>query len=393
MARRRATGRFYFLLILLLSVIAYFLYQQMPQKATQGVVTVAMSSDTRTVDAVIVRDELIASYEGLEKVSFIAPEGSYVSIGDPVADIYATSYIQKEYNRLVTTRDTIRAYHQELFAEITDTSLERLDGNVQLKALELKRLVTGESTGNLSNLEQELSAAMLERQSYLSANRLDDTKLMQLYQDETARTGSISHWKTSAAADRSGVVSFYFDGYEDVLTAANFTSLSAETLRKVYQGDTSVQTQKSKRSEQVFRIVSDEIWYVALISRDTTWSPVNGQQLSFTFEGFEDLVYSGSVIGVQRSGSDVIIQLSCTDPIGPLVYQRAGRAEVGIYTTGLAVPIEAINYMNDQPGVWISGNYGVSFVPVDILSQDKERAIIQPMQSDALYEGQAVMIY
>jgi len=393
MAKRRATGRFYFLLILLLGVIAYFLYQQMPARVTEATVSTAMSTDERQVDAVIVRDELVVSYEGLEKVDFIAAEGSYVSMGDPVADIYTTSYIQKEMNKLVTTRESIRAYHQELFAEMTDTTLERLDRDVQLKAIELKRLVTGENSGNMSNLEDELAAVMLERQNYLSANRLDDTKLMQLYQDESARTGSISHWRNSATADRSGIVSFYFDGYEDIVTAEGFTSLSADTLRRVFQGDTSIQTQKSKRSEQVFRIVSDEIWYVALISRDASWSPVTGQQLSFQLQGFEDLLYSGTVIGVQRSGNDVIIQLSCTDPIGPLAYQRAGRANVGIYTTGLSVPVRALHFQNEQPGVWIQSNYGPTFIPVDILSQDNENAIIQPMQHDALYEGQTVIIY
>lgn len=393
MAKRRATGRFYFLLILLLTVIAYFLYQQMPQKDSEAVVSVSMSQDTRTVDAVIVRDETIASYEGLEKVEYIAAEGSSVSTGDPIADIYTTSYIQKELTKLVTTRESIRSYHQTLFAETTDSTLERLDENVALKAQELKSLVTGKSEGNIANLEEELSAAMQARQEYLSNNFMDDTKLMQLYQDESKRVSSMSSWKSSATAERNGIVSFYFDGYEDVLTAADFTSLSADTLRRALQGDTSIQTQKSKRSEQVYRIVSDEIWYVALISRDTTWSPVTGQQLSFQFDGFEDLVYSGIVIGVQRSGSDVIIQLSCTDPIGPLVYQRAGSATVGIYTTGLSVPVDALFYQNEQAGVWVRGSYGVSYVPVDILSQDGKTAIVQPMQSDALYEGQTILIY
>lgn len=393
MARRRATGRFYFLLILLLAVIAYFLYQQLPTQDTIGYVTTATSSDERYVDAVIIRDELIVSFEGLEKVDFVAPEGSHVSAGDPIADIYATSYIQKEHARLDTTRESIRAYHQGLFVDFTDTALERLDQNVNLKALELKRLVTGESSGNMINLEAELSAAMLERQDYLSLNRLDDTKLMQLYQDEAKRIGNITSWRNSATASRDGIVSFYFDGYEDILTAENFASLSADTLRKVFAGDTSIQTQRSKRSEQVYRIVSDEAWYVALISRDTSWSPVTGQQLSFQLDGFEDLVYSGTVLGVQRSGSDVIIQLSSTDPIGPLVYQRAGKATVGIFTTGLSVPVRAIIDQNGQPMVWVHGSYGATPVPVEILSQDSEYAIVQPMQSDALTVGQSVMLF
>lgn len=393
MARRRATGRFYFLLILLLAVIAYFLYQQMPARETEGIVSVAMSSDTREVEAVIVRDELIVSVEGLEKADFIAGEGDMVSEGETVAEIYTTNYIRRELNRLLEARENVRDYQRTLFAEGTDSTLERLDQNVQIKAIELKNIVDGLSSGNLQNLEKELEEVMQVRQQYLKENRREDTKLMQLYQTEENRVGSIGSWKTTSEAARSGIVSFYFDGYEDILTADAFPTLTADTLRKVYQGDKTIQAQKTKRSEEVYRIVSNDVWYLAILSRDDSWSPVNGQQLSFRMEGFEDVVYNGTVIGVQRSGSDVIIQLSCTDPIGPLLYQRAGKATVGIYTTGLAVPVGALYPQNGQVGVWVQGSYGINFIQVEILSQDKEIAIVQPMQSGALYEGQTVMLY
>ncbi len=393
MARLRPTGRFYFLLTLLICVIAYFVYQQIPERESTAYIQRATSQTKHFVDAVIVRDEVIASFEGLEKVEHVAKEGSYVALGDPVADIYATSYIAKEQNKLVSTRESIRDYHRGLFAESTDSTLERLDENVYLKAQELKHIVTGHGEGNMANLSADLAKAMQERQEYLSLNFMDDTKLMQLYQDESKRVSSMSSWKSASAATREGIVYFYFDGYEGVLNSSDFTSLSADTLRRVLQGDTSVQTQKSKRSEQVYRIVSDEIWYVALISRDAGWAPVTGQELTFVFTGFEDILYSGTVIGVQRSGSDVIVQLSCTDPIGPMLYQRSGEAEIGVSTTGLMVPAEALFYQNEQPGVWVGGSYGITFVPVDILSQNRENAIIQPMQSDALYEGQEILIY
>lgn len=393
MARRHATGKFYFLLILVLVVVAYLLYQRMPQGAAEGIVSIATSTDTRSVDAVIVRDEQIVSYDGLERVEYRAAEGQMVYAGDEIAEIYTTSYISKELSKLNSTRDSIRTYQRNLFATANDPTLDRLDVNVDTKAQELKRLVSGRTTGSLENLEEQLTATMQARQSWLSTNKLEETKLIQLYQDENNRLGSIATWKKSAAADTDGIVSFYFDGYESLLNGRSFLSLSGELLRKVTNNDSSVVGKTSSRSEQVYRIVSTDEWYIALLSRDASWNPVTGQQLRVQMKGFEDLVYTGTVVGVQRSGADTVIQLSCTDPIGPLLYQRSGRAEVGIYTEGLSVPAKAIYRENNQPGVWVRGNYGVSFVPVDILSQDNDNVIVQPMQSDALYEGQTVMIY
>jgi len=396
MARKRATGRFYFLLILLLAVIAYLLYQNMPRRVTQGVVGSGFSTDNQTVDLVIIRDELVSSYEGLERVEYIASEGQQVAVGTPIADIYTTSYIQKELSKLSSTRESIRAYHLTLFEESTDASLDRLGENVALKARELKSLVSGRATGNLAILEDDLRETMSARQSYLRTNRLEDTKLQQLYADEEKRESSIVSWKTSATADRAGIVSFYFDGYETVLTRDTFADLSIDVLHRILAGDTSMQAPKSKRSEQVYRIVASDEWYVALLSRDTSWSPVTGQELSFQMDGFEDITYTGTVAGVQRSGSEVIIQLAVSEPIGPLVSQRTGSARVGIHITGLSVPIRALTLQNGQYGVWVQGSYGItSFVQVNVLSQDRSKglALVQPMQSDALWEGQTVMIY
>lgn len=393
MAKRRATGRFYFLLILFLAVIAYLVTQYIPQEPTEGIVTTSQSSDRRSVSYVIVRDETVATFDSVERIEYIASEGQNVSTGDIVADIYSTSYINKEIKSIAEKRQSIREYQRQLFAANTDSNLTRLDQNVTLRAKQLKQLVNGSARGNIYNLQKELVNAMQSRQAWLTQNKLDDTRLISLYQDEKTHQSTIDTWKNEAAAVRNGIVSFYFDGYEQILTADNFLDIPAETLRRVINGDRSVRADDSERSKQVFRIVSEDEWYIALLSSDQSWSPVTGQQLSFSADGFDDLIYTGTVVGVIRSGNDSIIQIKVTEPIGPLLYQRAGTGSVGIYTTGLSVPVGAVLRQGNQTGVWVRGAYGVTFVPVDILSQDRNYAIVQPMQSGSLYEGQTVIIY
>lgn len=393
MARRRATGRFYFLLILLLAVIAYLVTQHMPQQATEGIVSTSYSSDTRAVDFVIVRNEAVVSFDSIERIEFAAAEGEAVNQGDIVAEIYSTSYIRKELNSISAKRQSIRTYQKALFAENTDANLERLDQNVLLRARQLKRLVNGTARGNIFNLYNELVSAILSRQSWMTTNKLDDTRLTALFQDEKTLLSLISNWKNPSQAPMSGIISFYFDGYETTLTSDNFLDLTADTLRKVLSGVSSVRSDSSERSRQAYRIVSEDDWYIALLTRDQSWSPITGQELSFMANGFEDIIYTGTVIGVTHSGNDTVIQLRIKEPIGPLIYQRSGSGSVGIYTTGLSVPIGAITTQGTQTGVWVPGAYGVTFVPVDVLSQNKQYAIVQPMQSGTLYEGMTVMIY
>ena len=53
-----------------------------------------------------------------------------------------------------------------------------------MKALELKALISHETTGNLLSLTRQLEAAMVNRQDYMRANRREDLNLNRLYQEE-----------------------------------------------------------------------------------------------------------------------------------------------------------------------------------------------------------------
>jgi hypothetical protein len=81
-----------------------------------------------------------------------------------------------------------------------------------------------------------------------------------------------------------------------------------------------------------------------------------------------------------------------TDPIGPLIYKRTGRAQFSITLTGLSVRTEALYNQNGQMGVWVYDVPGGTFVPVEVLSTDGSIAMIQPLVENALQLGQPILI-
>ena len=392
MRKKRVTGRFYLFLLALL-VIAFLLLRPLwVTHSAETVIMMANAAQRQTVDCILIRDEAVFSAESTARVEYIAPENSLVAVDDVVANLYATGYSENLLNNLEETRKKIQEYHKELLANIVDNNLAKLDNVVNYMALELKNLITHQTTGNLKIVTNQLETAMVNRQDYLRQNKRGDNKLTKLYDQENARLSSIQSWRKVSTAQQEGVVSFYLDGYENDLTPGNLNNLTIAQVRTVLAGNNLENTRQTK-ANGVYRIVDQDHWYVAVLASDSAWTPVVGQDNYFMqLEGFDDLIFTASVYSVQKDGDITLAVFEIRDPMGPLIYRRTGKAQFDIELTGLSVRVEALYNQNGQMGVWVYDVPGGTFVPVEVLSTDGSIAMIQPLVEGALQLGQTVLI-
>lgn len=391
MRRRRPTGRFFVFLTLFLCGIVYLITQLTGEKRIDyAIVESGSTNNTRLMQAVIMRNESVASMDSNSTMVFAAQEGEYVNAGDEIAYIYSAGYSTKEMQKLETVRQDIRSYHTTILSNIVDSELDRLDDNVHYLAQQMKLLVTGQSAGSLLNLEIQLADAMLERQEYLRQNRREDTKLNALYEEEQKRQTTISSWRKVQTADRSGVVSFYLDGYEQYLSPNNLSNITIDGIKGVLAGAAVSGT--SRLTTDIYRLVDTGKWHVLMLGSDDSFNPVTGQSFWLQMEGFDDVVYQMVVESVNKSGSDVLCVLSTTDPIGPLLNQRSGRAVISAELSGLYVPTRAICTENNLTGVYIYDGAGGSFVPVEVITRENGRALVVPTVEGTLVEGHYVQL-
>ena len=91
----------------------------------------------------------------------------------------------------------------------------------------------------------------------------------------------------------------------------------------------------------IYRLVDQDAWYVAILTDGQSWNPVLDQEYYLQFEGFEDLVYTAKVTRVQKVDNEVLAVFLVEDPMGPMIYQlslihicmpAAGRCFLGFRT-------------------------------------------------------------
>ena len=177
MRRKRVTGRFYVFLLAIL-VIAFLIVRPHLRFGTrEAIIEPGSASYSQKTDAVIIRDESVFSSGTIARVEYVAMENTLLNAGDTIAYLYSTGYSESELERLEDIRANIQAYHKTILNNIVDNDLNRLDRIVDMRALELKSLVTHQTTGNLLSLVRQLESAMVDRQDYMRANQREDLNL------------------------------------------------------------------------------------------------------------------------------------------------------------------------------------------------------------------------
>ena len=391
MGKLRVTGRFYVFLMLVTAIILFIFRDSLFGSGEVAAVYESTASDIRSAQAIIVRDEALASAKQVSRMEFIAEERTLVNAGDPVAYVYSLEYSEKLIRELSNTRKNIQSYHNVLLGNELDSTLEVKNLTVKQMTLDLKNLIQNSASGNFLKLVDQLEAAMEDRRQYMSSTMRSDAKLIKYYDEEKQKISAIDAWRKEISASADGVVSFYLDGYEAALNMTNVNSVNIDQAKKVLAGEKL--SNASARSEtDLFRVVNQNNWSIIVLSTDTGWNPVVGQTYSFQMTGFEDLVYTGTVARIQKSGSSIMAQLNVTDPIGPLMYQRSGKVALGANLTGLRVPSKAIVKQNDQTGVLLYDVPGGTFIPVEVLSNDGDSALILPLVEGVIGAGSHVLI-
>ncbi len=390
MRRVRIKGRFFVFLALVALIVFFIVRPYLSFGEKTEVISMASSNYTKTMSAVIVRNESLVTAESVARIEYIAAEDTLVNPGDVVCYLYSTGYSESELKKLETIRENIQAYHKTMLKNIIDANLERLDLVVDQWALQFKALVTGKTSGNLITVTRQLENAMVARQEYMRSNMRSDLKLNNLYAQENTRLNSIASWRVESAAKSAGVVSFYTDGYEEYLNASTIASLTASEVKKVLAGESLGGS--SNRVKSVYRMVDQSTWYVAILTDGKSWNPIVDQEYSMQFDGFEDLTFTAKVTTVSQSEGSVLAVFRIDAPIGPMIYQRQARASVSITFTGLSVSTKAIKEQNGQTGVWLYDVPGGTFVPVTVLSSDGTNALIESQVEGALAVGQRVLI-
>lgn len=362
-----------------------------------GYVTMSTLNASYHGDAVIVRNETLYTQEGASLIEQNVEEGAEVSRATNVCVVYTAGFNTRELSKLENYRDQIKEYHKNLLSASTtkDMRLDRLENEVLTQVREAQNLVQGISRGSLVEQEKTLRRAMQDRQVYLKQKYPDDQKLSRLYDDENTQQQKISSWTKQYAATSNGIVSFYTDGFENVLNLYNYADYSPVQVRAMVNGMAPQDESRTKNTVPVYRLVRQGQFVVLMLCDDPDWTPVEGRTYKLRIENFDTTIVDATVESFTRSGGELLVRLMVSGDInmGNIMYTRNCSVQLGESVDSLTVPARALHSQNGKTGVVMATESGAYWTPVTVIGTEGDSAHIIPENAGVLYEGIPVLLF
>ncbi len=339
------------------------------------------------VKAVLVRDEMCVSVDKYDRVAFDAREGETIYQGMPVAKVYKWGYSDDMTQALLTVEGEIYAAQKAQLAGVENAELTNIELQLEQKRLAIRSLMTGVGEGNLLTLQRELAALMEQRGAFLKNTVQSTEALTQLYAEEESRREQLAAYRTDVVALEDGVVSFYFDGYEQIFNCDKLDTVNASLITATLSG--AADSLGGASDNLLYRLVNPKQWYAAFVTaKNESLRLAAGESYTVSFEGYGDGVYTGRAVEAALSDGGVANLLEFADDVGPLLSARVVKATISAPMEGLVIPLDALSVKDGVVSATVADADGEYAVEVEVLATDGERALIRAKnEAEALSAG------
>ncbi|MEG0784821.1 MAG: HlyD family efflux transporter periplasmic adaptor subunit, partial [Christensenella sp.] len=361
--RRQIRPKFYIFLgsvAAVVIVILFFVFNINTAVVKQGTIPFE-----KQVPVVVVRDEQVITAQNYGKANYIASGGDRVEAEAPVMEVYKWGYNEKVMNDLIDYQTKIEQYQQN---GLDDGQVTELNAQITQKTADIKSIIVGSTEGNLIAAERELKALMAQKRQYLRDTVQADQQLNEFYAQEDEIAGRVSNWSQVLTAPAAGVISYYFDGAEETLNAANVEKIKSEDIIDILKGTMGKQggAASDEAEKPVYRLVNNFKWYLLVYSENKIPEFANGKVFSIAFDDYITRQYDGTVMGTVEEDDSFIYTIEINDDIGELLNVRRTDARVFTQFSGLKVPEKALVKKNDVIGVNVVVGHEKTFVPVNV---------------------------
>ncbi len=388
-SRKRIKGRFFLMILILVGFIALVVVVANALKKTGEIQFGSLGADLE-VNAAIIRDEKVIMSEPYEKITFDVVEGETVNNDQVIAQLYRRGYQDETMVTLLNLQKQIYDYQMQLLGGQAPQELIDLNTNIDEVEKQIRAVSRGQSTLDMLDLEQTLKDLEDQRVTLLQSAVTADTTLTQLYSDLKSQQNVMSSWKRDILnTGGTGIVSFYFDGYEQVLNVNKLSTINSALVKTVVNGGNTAKNADSTSEVPLYRIINNTHWFIAFVTNATDpMRLAEGEQYSVLFQNYSDQQYTATARASQVSENAVVNILEFNTDIGKLIGTRTVAATISKSAQGLVVPLSAIQIISGMPGINISYGDSVLRVEVDILAQSDNKAVIRAHNaSDNLTAG------
>lgn len=384
--RKRIDPRFLIIIGVLLAVIAalliILLYNGREELTERGTAIMTMEK----VSAVIIRDEEVYSSPEYARIDCLKEEGAPAEEGDKLATVYKLGYSDELMQSLLQSREDVYKAQMERIGSTRDSRHEEMNAEIADLKSRIAASVMQDSGEDLLSLYKQLDSVLKDRMEYLRGKVQETETLRALYSAVEGKETLISTWTEDVVADKPGVVSYYFDGYEQAINAEKLNMLSGDLIKRAIN-DSGSATWTTDDHTKACRVVNGNKWYVAFTTGSESLKRLaQGVEYEVEITGYG--THKGVALEPIMSGKQVVNLIEFSDFIGDLINVRTAKVTVTAPVSGIRVKSRAIRFEGGNAYLEIMLSDSHYTIRVDVLAEEEDTVIVRPHESgDVLNEG------
>ena len=365
---------FFGILVVFILVISYVMFGiigLMKNPSSTVIVREGTVTKEETVTGVIIRDETIVQGKNLKNgMQHIVDEGEKVAVGDPIFRYFSTDESQTK-SKIAELDNKINLAISENNQILYSSSTKLIDSQILEKIKELPEI---NSVQILKENKRNVSSLILKKAKLAGDLSPTGSTLKQLINERSKLEKQIADGAEYIKAEKSGIVSYRIDGFEEKLKNDDFSKYTKDYIKKLNLkvGDiVPVNSEKGK-------IINNFKCYIAVISKtQEAKTAKEGQKLSIVLPNAQ--MVKGKIVRINREGNngDVVLIIEFDEGIESLSIYRSIRVDLVWWNkVGNKIPNSAIFNVNGLSYVIRSNNGYNDYVLVKILKQSDDYSIV-----------------
>lgn len=366
--------KFFCLLVVFVFLAAYVMFEiigLMRNPSNTVIVKEGTVTKEETVTGVIIRDETIVQGKNLKNgMQHIVDEGDKVAVGDPIFRYLSNDESQTK-QKITELDNKISVAISENNQILYSSSTKLIDSQILDKIKELPDI---NSVQILKENKRNVSSLILKKAKLAGDLSPTGSTLKQLINERSKLEKQITDGAEYIKAEKSGIVSYRIDGFEDKLNDDDFSKYTKDYIKKLNfkVGDiVPVNSEKGK-------IINNFKCYIAVISKSQeAKNAKEGQKISIVLPNAQ--MVKGKILRINREGnnSEVVLIIEFDEGIESLSIYRSIRVDLVWWDkVGNKVPNSAIFTVNGLSYVIRSNNGYNDYVLVKVLKKSDEYSIV-----------------
>lgn len=371
-------------IIAILSYVIYIVYNLIIKPTDTFVIENGKISSEETVQGYIIRDETVLKGENYKNgLVQIKAEGEKVAKGEAIFRYY-TNGEEKIRKQIEELDIKIQEAWEKEDNSIFTGDVKIIEQQIESKLTDIYHL---NDLQKIKEYKKDLNSYLVRKAKIAGEKSPSGSYLKELIRQRSEYENQLNSGTEYLTSTRSGVVSYRVDGLEDILTPANFGSLSKNMLENLHLKTGQI----ISTSEESGKIIDNFCCYIACVLKDENLQEKGanvGDSINIRLSNRKEVKATIEYISKENSEEDLVVFKLENYTEELINYRKISFDIIWWDVSGWKVPNNAIKYEKEDLAYVVCKRAGYTDkVYVQILKQGDKYSIIKNYDSgDELLE-------